>query len=261
MVDNNYFSMLQMQSIMNDNTIAESRKKLDRIKEIYLSRPEQKDWINAFAKLRKDFPVQALIDAEAFAVEVNDTPSILPEELRHDSLGFVSFNRMVFGGRFVYPVKDTKGHVAGWCGYDAFCAPKYLDSHNYGYKAKSGLFYGSEKLEEYYRSDRTVFIVEGIVCCLWLRSHGFQSLSSLGSYLTPYMITVLKRFGSRCVVIPDSDRAGTSYRLQVERCLPRARCLQSCVAKDVDDSRVVYPGLEEEFRKLERPFGRSTIYR
>lgn len=260
MVDQNYFARLQMQTLMSDTTIADTRLKLDQIADIYKRRPEQEGWIKAFAMLRKNFPVQALLDADAFAVEINDTPYLLPEELQHDALGFVSGSHMVFSGRFVYPIKDTKGHVAGWCGYDAFGLPKYLDSHNYGYKAKSGLFYGSERLEEYYRSTRTVFVVEGIVCCLWLRSQGFQALASLGSYLTPYMIATLNRFGRRCVVLPDSDLAGTNYRKQVARYLPKALCLQSRIAKDVDDSRVIYPALADEIRKLERPFGRSEVY-
>lgn len=259
-MSDNYFAQLQMLSMSANDSVAEARLKLDRIAEIFQNRPEQKEWIQAFAWLRKDFPVEALIQAGAFAVNFYDTPSILPEELQHDSLGFVSDSHLVYRGRFVYPVKDTRGHVAGWCGYDAFEDPKYLDSKNYGYNAKDALFYGAEMLPTYYRNNRPVFIVEGIVCCLWLRSQGFQALASLGSYLTPYMVVVLKRFGRRCIVIPDSDEAGNKYRHQVQMALPVARCVQSCVAKDIDDSRQVYPKLADELRKLESPFGRSLIF-
>lgn len=256
----NYFAQLQMLSISSDTSIADTRLKLDRIAHIFQSRPEQEEWINAFAYLRNGFPVEAFKQAGAFAVDFYDTPSILPEELQHDSLGFVSGDHLVYRGRFVYPVKDTKGHVAGWCGYDAYENPKYLDSKNYGYSAKDALFFGAEMLPTYYRSSRPIFVVEGIVCCLWLRSQGFQALASLGSYLTPYMVVVLKRFGRRCIVIPDSDEAGTKYRHQVKMSLPMARCVQSCVAKDIDDSRQVYPKLAEELHKLESPFGRSVIF-
>lgn len=254
------FAELQMLSLNADNAVDECRLKLDRIAEIFQKRPEQERWIPAFAFLRKKFPVEALVEAGAFAVDADDTPSLLPEELQHDSLGFVSNSHLVYRGRFVYPVKDVKGHVAGWCGYDCTENPKYLDSINYGYRAKDALFYGAEKLTEYYQSDRPVFVVEGIVCCLWLRSQGFQALASLGSSLSPYMIEVLKRFGSRCIVIPDADAAGTKYRRQVRYALPMARCVQSCVAKDIDDSRVAYPRLTEELHKLEMPFGRSNVF-
>jgi len=260
MSDTNYFAQLQMLSIVSNDSVAEARLKMDRIAEIFQSRPEQQEWIEAFAYLRKGFPVEALKAAGAFAVNYYDTPSILPEELQHDSLGFVSGDHLVYRGRFVYPVKDIQGHVAGWCGYDPYELPKYLDSVNYGYRAKDAIFYGMECLPDYYRSTRPVFVVEGIVCCLWLRSQGFQALASLGSYLTPYMIEVLKRFGRRCIVIPDADEAGTKYRQQVTRSLPLARCLQSCVAKDIDDSRKVFPDLAAELHKLESPFGRSKVF-
>lgn len=259
-MDNTYFSQLQMLSISSNNSIADTRLKLNEIARIFQSRPEQDVWIEAFASLRGNFPVAALKDAGAFAVDCDDTPSLLPEELQHDSLGFVSGQHLVFRGRFVYPVKDTKGNVAGWCGYDAFENPKYLDSKNYGYSAKDSLFFGAEMLPVYYRSKRTVFVVEGIVCCLWLRSQGFQALASLGSYLTPYMVAILRRFGSRCIVIPDSDEAGTKYRRQVAACLPLAKCVQSCVAKDIDDSRQKCSSLADELRRLEHPFSRSSLF-
>jgi hypothetical protein len=259
-MNDNYFAELQMLSMSSQNTIVETRLKLDRIAEIFQNRPEQEEWLEAFAYLRHGFPVEALKAAGAFAVNYYDTPSLLPEELQHDSLGFVSQSHLVFRGRLVYPVKDTQGHVAGWCGYDMYEQPKYLDSVNYGYHAKDALFYGAEALPTYYRNNRTVFVVEGIVCCLWLRSQGFQALASLGSYLTPYMVTILKRLGRRCVIIPDADEAGLKYRKQVSKLLPVARCLQSCIAKDIDDSRQLCPDLAGEIRKLEAPFGRSKLF-
>ena len=256
----NFFAQLQMLSMNNHDGVAEARLKMDRIAEIFQNRPEQKNWIQAFAVLRGNFPAQALFDAGAFAVDIYDTPSLLPEELHHDSLGFVRGQHLVYQGRFVYPVKDTKGHIAGWCGYDPIESPKYLDSVNYGYNAKNAIFYGAEMLPTYYRNNLPVFIVEGIVCCLWMRSQGFQALASLGSYLTPYMISVLKRFGNRCIVIPDSDEAGNKYRQQVKKFLPAAKCFQSCVAKDIDDSRKAEPNLREGLLQLTTPFGRNKYF-
>ena len=63
---------------------------------------------------------------------------------------------------------------------------------------------------EYYDNDKPVYLVEGIVCCLYLRSKGFQAFASLGSHLTPYVITILSRFGNRLIVIPDNDTIGKS---------------------------------------------------
>lgn len=255
------FAELQMLTMQQADSVAKSREQLDQISAIMRSRPEYHDWVEVFAESRDNFPVDALIEADAFGVDVDDTPGLLlPEELCHDSLGFVHNDRLVFAGRFVYPVKDTKGHVAGWCGYCGPDTPKYLDSKNYGYSAKNALFYGAERLPEYYKSDKPVIVVEGIVCCLWLRWAGFQALASLGSYLTPYMITVLKRFGRRVVVIPDADAAGNKYRAQVRRELPLAKTLQSSVAKDIDDSRKVCDYLAEDLATAIQPFGASKIF-
>ena len=74
------------------------------------------------------------------------------------------------------------------------------------------------------------------------------------------MVTVLKRFGRNCIVIPDADEAGTKYRAQVQRQLPIAKCVQSCVAKDIDDSRQVNPNLAEEVDKIIKPFGMSKCF-
>ena len=254
------FAELQRLTMEHETTVADSRLKLERIAQLFRELPDQHNYIKFFASLRNQFPMQAFYDAGAFAIPEDYTAYFLPEELRHDSLGMCIDNRLIYAGRFVYPVHDTKGHVAGWCGYDKFGDPKYLDSTNYGYSAKSGLFYGAEKMPKYYRSSEPVIVVEGIVCCLWLRSQGFQALASLGSYLTPYMITTLKRLGRRVVVIPDSDEAGTKYRNQVKRYLPMAKCVQSCVAKDIDDSRQKYQDLAVEVRKVIQPFGRSDIF-
>lgn len=254
------FAELQRLTLEHEDTVAQSRLQLDRIAQLFRELPDQELYMKFFAATRHKFPLQAFYDAGAFAIPEDFTAYFLPEELRHDSYGMCRDNELIYAGRFVYPVHDTKGHIAGWCGYDKCGLPKYLDSTNYGYSAKSGLFYGAEKLPEYYRSDETVIIVEGIVCCLWLRSQGFQALASLGSHLTPYMISTLKRFGTRCLVIPDADEAGNKYRNQVRRTLPHARCLQSCIAKDIDDSRQVNPDLAVEVRKVLKPFGVSACF-
>lgn len=254
------FAQLQMLSLEAGDGVAEAREKLDQISAIFRARPEHRSYLELMSYLRDGFPVSALEQADVLCVDYHDTPSMLPEELHHDSLGFVRESHLVFRGRYVYPVKDTKGHVAGWCGWDPFETPKYLDSTNYGYSAKNALFYGAECLPSYYRSEQPVIVTEGIACCLYLRYLGFQALASLGSVLSPYMVTVLKRFGRRAIIIPDADEAGNKYREQVRRSLPMAKCLQSHVAKDIDDTRKKCPELKDELTIAIQPFGRSKIF-
>jgi DNA primase len=101
--------------------------------------------------------------------------------------------------------------------------------------------YGMEKIREYYESDTPVFVTEGIVCALWLRQNGFNSLALTGSYLSPYGAEILRRFGRRCVVIPDSDEAGNKLARTARYLLPNARIAQSKLAKDVDDTQRLHP--------------------
>lgn len=241
-------------------SVEDTRKQLTQIVDIFTAIPEQEQLVAEFAKLRQLDPA-TLHKARAFHMEPDYQPYLLPNSLRHDALGFCRNDYYVFSGRFVYPVMDTRGQVAGFCGYDYYDKPKYLDSVNYGYRAKTGMFYGEEMLPDYYRSGKPVFFVEGIVCCLWLRENGFQALACLGSQLSPYMIAIMSRFGIKCIVIPDSDEAGNKFAKQVRYNLKQARVLQSRVAKDVDDSRKELPTLADELRKvISNPFGISKYF-
>jgi hypothetical protein len=256
----NFFSELQMLANNTDTEIADARRKMNEIVRIFKTLPNHSAYLQYFAKERKGLTAQTLEDADAFFVDEEYPSTILPEELRHDSLGFANGYGLVFHGRFVYPVKDSAGDVAGWCGYDKFIVPKYLDSVNYGYRAKDAILYGMEQIKDYYTSNKPIFITEGIVCTLWLRQEGFCSLALLGSYMSPYVMTVLKRFGNRCIVVPDADAAGNKLAKQVKYNLPQARIIQSRVAKDIDDSQKIYPGLRSELLKYSNPFGRSDYF-
>lgn len=241
-------------------SVESTRDQLTQIVDIFTAIPEQEQLVKEFAKLRQLEP-STLHKARAFHVEPDYQPYLLPKELRHDALGFCRNDYYVFSGRFVYPVMDTRGKVAGFCGYDYFDKPKYLDSVNYGYRAKTGMFYGEELLPAYYKSTDPVFFVEGIVCCLWLRENGFNALACLGSQLSTYMVAIMSRFGHRCIVIPDSDGAGNKFAKQARYYLRSARVLQSRVAKDVDDSRKELPTLADELRKITAsPFGISKYF-
>lgn len=256
----NIFQELQMVSISDGNEIVEARKQMNEIVAVFKSQPDYLELIGWCAEKLRNLETQTFIDADAFMVQPEVSPLILSEELRHDSLGFCRDSYLVYSGRLVYPVKDVKGDVMGWCGYDKFEDCKYLDSVNNGYKAKVTTVYGMERIEEYYRSNEPVFFVEGIVCCLYLRQSGFQALATLGSSLSPYVTTIASRFGHRAVFITDSDEAGNKYRKQVRYRLPLARCVQSKIAKDVDDSRQVDPAIINEFSKFKSPFYKGDYF-
>lgn len=250
-------------------SIEQTRQDLNRIAEWFYQRDYCEHAIDiAFCQERK-LPKSIAKEAGVFFVDEDESVLDFPEEFKAESLGFIRKNHFVFKGRLMYPVYDVKHNIMGFCGWDKFVdGTKYLDSKNHGYKAKYNTLYGMEKLPEYYGSGKPVYLVEGIVCCLYLRSKGFQALALLGSSLNTYVVQILRRFGHKLVVIPDNDvigkvdvseegvvsfdnigerPAGEHFVQQAKRMLKDAVVIQSVIDKDVDDTRKNHPEIEAKF--------------
>lgn len=249
-----------------DYDVLSVRKDLNRVVQYWKNKPYWRDAIEKalIAKPTKDSPSRWLskeivLESDAFFISEDETPGTNEEWVSSYPLGLVKHNSFVYSGRIIYPIKDVYGDTMGFIGWDPYVQPKYLDSRNYGYKAKEATLAGMEKLREYYNSKEQVFLTEGYVDTLWLRSQGFQALSSLGSYLTQYGITILKRFGARLVVIPDNDEAGNKFVKQVKQELPKAQSYQCTIGKDIDGMRKVEDGKYwketiSELKGLTNPF-------
>lgn len=256
----NLFAELQQLSMQQQFTKVETaRQQLNKIVKFFKTRSDYMDLVTVFANQVRNLEVSTLLGADSFMVQ-DILSTDLPEELRHDAYGFCRGSTLIFDGRYVYPVKDVRGDVMGFCGYDKFSDTKYLDSKNYGYVAKQYSLWGMECMSVYYRSSEPVYFVEGIVCALYLRQCGMQSLAYLGSMPSKYVIEIMRRLGMRAVVIIDSDEAGLHCRKYLHRVLPSIRILQSVVAKDIDDSRLVIPEFADELRKMSNPFYRSVLF-
>lgn len=252
-----FFKDLQMLA-GSTTEIKESRKVLNELVAFCKALPYQEEQTQFFANLRKVKP-ETLKSLDGFFITEETPVSWIPEKFHHDSYGFVEGSRLIYSGRFVYPIKDIDGDVAGFTGYDKFEEPKYLDSKNYGYKAKQTMLYGMESI---YDEDYIV-VVEGPACRVYLKEVGINAASLLGSYMSPYVIEILKRFGRRCIIIPDADDAGNKLVAQCKRSLPCAQVLQSKIAKDVDDSRLVAGDTEvaEDIKsKIQNPFTRLKYF-
>lgn len=258
----NIFAQLQALSTMSEeSTIDSLRKQLNELVAWFKQRPTHMEEVTIFAELVRYLDIQTLLDCDSFMVQDDFNLIELPEEYRHDSLGFCRGDLYcIFQGRYVYPVKDVHGDVMGLCGYDKFSEVKYLDSLNFGYRAKTYSVWGMERLPEYYTSDKPVYFVEGIVCALYLRQCGLQSLAMLGSSVSPYVMEIIRRFGDRAIVVCDSDEAGTKCRSMLRRRIPYIRCVQSKIAKDIDDSRQVDQDFVTELMKLTNPFYNSKLF-
>lgn len=192
------------------------------------------------------YPIIQLLNG--FMIDEDIEPFEVPDEHKVFSLGLFNNGYCTYAGRFVFPVYDVRGNPMGFVGWEKGVKPKYLDSETYGYKAKETTLFGMQFLPKYY--DEYVIITEGIMCMIWLLSKGFNSMASLGSHLSPYVIEILSRFGDKCIIIADADEAGNKFINQVKFSLPKARCYQSTVAKDVDDSRQVKDDLAEDIEKI-----------
>lgn len=222
-------------------TIDNARKELKDIIDYFQSQEYFEEALTAVSDARQ-LPADALRDYGCFYVPEELSANDLPEWMTKDSLGFCHGRYLSQSGRWVYPVKDNKGAVMGFLGWDKFVEPKYLDSKNYGYKAKIYSLWGMEELPTYYRDKKPVFITEGVVCAFWLRTQGFHSLAMLGSNMSPYVRVIVNRLGSRAVVIADNDEAGYTFIKRLKYSKPKALMFQARYGKDVDGMRLYEDG-------------------
>lgn len=253
--------MIQYELISSIEDIDETYSKLQDIVNWFRSQFYHEHMMQLYFEKKRMLPISVADDLEAFAVPDEEEIPLTeyPVWMHEYSLGFIKNNHLVFGGRCVMPIKNAKKKIIGFIGWDPFATPKYLDSSNAGYKAGSATFMGMENMEQYYTSDRPVFITEGSMCMAYLRSKNFQSLSSLGSHLTKYQIQILKRLGRRCIVVVDNDEAGYSYARQVKYTLPLASVIMVTHGKDIDGCRKCDDGIYEEallkdLRGMSNPF-------
>lgn len=241
-----------------------AREDLGRIVQYFKSQDYWEEAMTAFFVNYRKLPMEVAVAADAFAVDENTPVGSLPDWMKSEPLGFVKRDWIPMAGRCVLPVKDVMGNVAGFVGWDPFEKPKYLDSRNYGYKAKQTMLYGMEKMKEYYTSGKPVILTEGLMDTLYLRWKGFQALASLGSYLTPYIRVILNRFGDRLIAVPDNDETGDKYVEQCKRDLKRAIVMQVAYGKDIEGCRRVDDGKYEEqllseLRSITNPFVRTNL--
>lgn len=225
-------------------SIGQQRELMTEMVKYFTSRPENTGPIEWLSEERH-IPLDILKEHDVFFIDEDELKRDIPEKFQDETLGLCKWKYIIYAGRIIYPVKSPKGLVMGLCGWTKDDGEvKYLDSKNFGYKAKYNSMYGMERLYDYYKSAKPIILVEGIVDCLFLRSLGLQSFALLGSLLTPYVTTILSRFGDRLVVIPDNDNfkgvaedktAGEGFANQVFYKLPLARVYQTTTAKDLDD--------------------------
>lgn len=234
--DFSIFAQAQMANRMNTELIPSHRKKMTQMIDFINALPGQENHRRLYAEFRRLKP-EVVHKNKLFYIPVKEyTPLILPEEFRHDSFGLCRGSYMQFQGRYCIPMFDMMGDVMGFTGWDRDEDVKYLDSTNYGYKAKRTTFCGMDMLRKAY-SEGYCVVVEGPVCKMYIEGFGINVFSLLGSGISDYVGRILNRFGSNLILIPDADEAGDKLAGMAKHMLPQARVYQSCIEKDVDDTR------------------------
>jgi len=105
-------------------------------------------------------------------------------------------------GDLVIPVSSSNEDVLGWITRRTWGVPKYLYSKGF---RKSKTLFGLNHLQNV----DTLFVVEGVLDCMWLDQHGYPSVAILGASISPTQINLLSKYNPNEVVLClDSDSAG-----------------------------------------------------
>ena len=185
--------------------IVQVREELTQWTTKIASLPEQSDNREAVADYRKVSPT---------LFEKDNCFYVLNKAYLREHMGMAYFDKRfgiaedettLFTERFIIPVYDFNGKVAGFVGYDNISGVKYINSKNPGYR-RGKILLGAQNFLEYLQH-RYVIIVEGIFDYYSLRNHGLPVWSTLGVLLTRFQMEYLKYF-DRVIVIGDGDATG-----------------------------------------------------
>jgi len=115
-----------------------------------------------------------------------------------------------FRGRVMFPIRDVEGHVIGFGGRvldDS--VPKYLNSPETPLFSKGNVLYGIDLAQKSIRESGTAVIVEGYMDVIIPYQCGATNLvACLGTALTEFHISTLKRYTKLLVLALDPDAAG-----------------------------------------------------
>lgn len=146
---------------------------------------------------------------------------------RSDGNGFVD----KFVDRVLFPIHDERSHTVGFGGrilpdHAWKDAPKYLNSDDSLVFHKSRLCYGLNWAREAIKKTQTVLVMEGYTDCIKAHQAGLMNVvATLGTALTEFHVTLLKRLARTVVLVYDGDQAGKDAT---------ERALLKFLAQDVD---------------------------
>ncbi|MEX1062146.1 MAG: DNA primase [Balneolaceae bacterium] len=117
-----------------------------------------------------------------------------------------------FRDRLIFPIFNPSGKVIAFAGRvlgGGRTGGKYINSAQTPVYNKSEVVYGINFSKNEIRKKEEVILVEGYTDVITMVEQGIKNVvASSGTALTPRQVRVLKRYGSRLVMIYDSDSAG-----------------------------------------------------
>ena len=125
------------------------------------------------------------------------------------------FQRDLFRGRLMFPIRDAAGQLVGFGGRSLDGSePKYLNSPQGDVFDKSHLLYALNRAIEEIRKDGAV-IVEGYMDAIAAHQAGFKNVvASMGTALTEHQVGTLRRLTGRVLMALDQDAAGQQATLR-----------------------------------------------
>lgn len=213
------------------NDVIQTRKILTECVNLLANTPQQEKYRKFLAEFR-EIDEQYIHSLKCFYVEhKSEIIEALSVNYLNENLGFVQDKDNVFRERFVIPVWDIRGQVAGLVGYDNLSDYKYLLSKTLGFSRKNIVF-GLEDYEFILEQDYCI-IVEGIFDKIRLKSLGFPCLALQGTYIPKVVYSMLGRLKG-VIAIPDNDTAGISTQPYWKNINKNMSFIRITPQKDID---------------------------
>lgn len=125
-----------------------------------------------------------------------------------------------FRNRITFPIKDANGRVIAYTARKLpsdtnESSPKYLNSAETTYFKKGELLYHFDVAKAHAKSEKRIFIFEGITDVIAAYQNGIQNgVAVLGTALTEYHARMLSRLSAQVVLCFDGDGAGLKAALK-----------------------------------------------
>jgi len=116
-----------------------------------------------------------------------------------------------FRNRLMFPIFNPSGKLIAFAGrvLGKEKSAKYINSAQTPVYNKSEVVYGVNFAKNEIRKNEEAILVEGYTDVITMHKYGIKNaVASSGTSLTPKQINILQRYGSKLVMIYDSDSAG-----------------------------------------------------